>query len=89
MYNALVVPLTDFTRVFNYKSKDTDNTIYDSVQKALETSGGSLGIAYIKQFMKDVNKQANSLAAESYINQSISRYKKAKIAAEKAKAKTA
>ena len=81
MYNALVVPLTDFTRVFNYKSKDSDNTIYDSVQKALETSGGTLGIQYIKQFMKDVNKQANSLAAESFINQSISRYKKAKIAA--------
>ena len=85
MYNALVVPLTDFTRVFNYKSKginkDGEVVIHDSVQKALETSGGSLGIAYIKQFMKDVNKQANSLAAESFINQSISRYKKAKIAA--------
>ena len=81
MYNALVVPLTDFTRVFNYKSKASDNTIYDSVQKALEASGGNLGIQYIKQFMKDINKQANSLAAESFINQSISRYKKAKIAA--------
>lgn len=81
MYNALVVPLTDFTRVFNYKQKNSDGTINDSVQKALETSGGSLGIQYIKQFMKDVNKQANSLAAESFINQSISRYKKAKIAA--------
>ena len=81
MYNALVVPLTDFTRVFNYKSKDGDGTINDSVQKALEAAGGNLGIQYIKQFMKDVNKQANSLAAESFINQSISRYKKAKIAA--------
>ena len=81
MYNALVVPLTDFTRVFNYKSKDADGTINDSVQKALEAAGGNLGIQYIKQFMKDVNKQANSLAAESFINQSISRYKKAKIAA--------
>ena len=85
MYNALVVPLTDFTRVFNYKSKginkDGEVVIHDSVQKALETSGGNLGIQYIKQFMKDVNKQANSLAAESFINQSISRYKKAKIAA--------
>ena len=85
MYNALVVPLTDFTRVFNYKSKginqDGESVINDSVQKALEASGGSLGIQYIKQFMKDVNKQANSLAAESFINKSISRYKKAKIAA--------
>ena len=85
MYNALVVPLTDFTRVFNYKSKginkDGEVVIHDSVQKALETSGGNLGIQYIKQFMKDVNKQANSLAAESFINKSISRYKKAKIAA--------
>ena len=85
MYNALVVPLTDFTRVFNYKSKginkDGEVVIHDSVQKALEASGGNLGIQYIKQFMKDVNKQANSLAAESFINKSISRYKKAKIAA--------
>ena len=81
MYNALVVPLTDFTRVFNYKSKDGEGMIEDSVQKALEAAGGDLGIQYIKQFMKDVNKQANSLAAESFINQSISRYKKAKIAA--------
>ena len=85
MYNALVVPLTDFTRVFNYNSKginqDGEVVVYDSVKKALEASGGTLGIQYIKQFMKDINKQANSLAAESFINQSISRYKKAKIAA--------
>ena len=81
MYNALVVPLTDFSRVFNYKSKDADGTINDSVQKALEASGGNLGIQYVKQFIRDVNKQANSLAAESFINQAISRYKKSKIAA--------
>ena len=81
MYNALVVPLSDFTRVFNYKSKDADNTIYDSVQKALEASGGELGVAYIKQFVKDINKQANTIAAESLGAKALSGYKKAKVGA--------
>ena len=47
----------------------------------METSGGSLGIAYIKQFMKDVNKQANALAAESLGAKALTSYKKAKIGA--------
>lgn len=81
MYNALVVPLTDFNRVFNYKSRNADGTISDSVQMALEASGGKLGVSYVKQFMKDVNKQASAPAAESFINSSVSKYKKARIAA--------
>lgn len=85
MYNALVVPLTDFSRVFNYKTKgvnkDGEVVIGDSVQKAMETSDGQLGVNYVKQFIKDVNKEANSLAAESFALQALSNYKKAKIAA--------
>lgn len=81
MYNALVVPLTDFSRVFNYVSKNKTSGEIDSVQKALTASGGKLGIAYVKQFIKDINKQATSIPAESFINESIGRYKKAKIAA--------
>lgn len=81
MYNALVVPLTDFSRVFNYVSKNKTSGEIDSVQKALTASGGKMGIAYVKQFIKDINKQATSIPAESFINESIGRYKKAKIAA--------
>lgn len=81
MYNALVVPLTDFNRVFNYKSRNADGTISDSVPMALEASGGKLGVSYVKQFMKDVNKQAASLQSESFFNMAIANYKKAKIAA--------
>ena len=81
MYNALVVPLTDFTRVFNYKDRNNSGEIIDSTQKAMETADGQLGINYVKQFIKDINKEANSLAAESFALQALSNYKKAKIAA--------
>ena len=85
MYNALVVPLTDFSRVFNYKSKginqDGEVVVYDSVKKALEASGGELGVDYVKQFIKDVNKQPTSVPAESLFNKAIANYKKAKIGA--------
>ena len=81
MYNALVVPLTDFSRVFNYKQKNSDGTVNDSVQKALEASGGEFGIDYVKRFIKDVNKQPSAIADESLFNKVIANYKKAKIGA--------
>ena len=81
MYNALVAPLTDFTRVFNYKAKDTDGLIDDSVQKALEAAHGRQAIAYVTQFMKDVNKQANTIAAESFGNKALTTFKKVKVGA--------
>ena len=79
MYNALVVPLTDFTRVFNYKARNEEGIITDSTQKALEASGSTHAIAYVKQFMKDVNKQAASIATESFATKALTGYKKAKI----------
>ena len=78
MYNALVVPLTDFTKVYNYKQK-TESGKLIGVKDALEKAHGTLAADYVTQFMKDVNKQANALAAESFGAKNLARFKKAKI----------
>lgn len=81
MYNALVAPLTDFTRVYNSKTRDADGIITDSVQKALEAAHGRQALTYVHQFIKDVNKQANTIAAESLANKALTTFKKAKVGA--------
>ena len=58
MYEALVPAMTDFQRVYNYKSKNAEGKQNNSVQKALSQAFGRKTTEYIKRFMEDINGQA-------------------------------
>lgn len=76
MYNALVVPLTDFSRVFNYRNKESNQ----SVKGSIIHSDGTLGYQYIVDFIKDINREARPLKEEEVVNKLISKYKKSAVA---------
>lgn len=76
MYNALVVPLTDFSRVFNYRNKESNQ----SVKGSIIHSDGTLGYQYIVDFIKDINREARPLKEEEVVNKLISNYKKSAVA---------
>lgn len=76
MYNALVVPLTDFSRVFNYRNKESNQ----SVKGSIIHSDGTLGYQYIVDFIKDINREARPLKEEEAVNKLISNYKKSAVA---------
>ena len=58
MYEALVPAMTDFQRVYNYKSKNAEGKQNNSMQKALSQAFGRKTTDYIKRFMEDINGQA-------------------------------
>lgn len=58
MYEALVPAMTDFQRVYNYRSKNIEGKQNNSVQKALSQAFGRKTTEYIKRFMEDINGQA-------------------------------
>lgn len=54
MYNAFVLPITDFERVWNYRVKDKDGKI-SSVKSAIQREYGKRANDYIKNLLNDIN----------------------------------
>ena len=81
LYNAFAAPISDFTRVYNYKSRDDSGVITGSVKASLEDAHGKRALNYINNFMADLNNQTQTRTEGfgRFLNKSLANYKKAMI----------
>lgn len=81
LYNAFAAPISDFTRVYNFKARDEGGIITGSVKSSLEDAYGRKTIDYINNFMADVNNttQTRTEGLGRFVNRSLANYKKATI----------
>ena len=77
MYHAFVLPLEDFNRVFNYRTRNDAETDLQSVKATLQNAYGRQAEEYIKQLLTDLNGGARSDPHAGFINKSVSLFKKA------------
>lgn len=83
MYNAMVLPLEDFSRVYNYDGKaDEDNNIPEAhVKPAIETKFGEDALNYIETLTKQLNKSVRGEENITWQTKAISKFKKAAVVA--------
>ena len=55
MYHAFVLPLEDFTRVYNYKTKTAENVETMSTEATIANVFGEGATQYIRNFLKSLN----------------------------------
>ncbi len=81
LYNAFAAPISDFTRVYNYKSRDDAGNIDGSVKSSVEQAYGKKAINYISNFMADLNNQTkmHTDGILGFVNKSLANYKKSAI----------
>lgn len=79
MYHSFVLPLEDFSRVFNYNTPTSEHYNKESVQQYLADAYGDEAIQYIKNLMTDLNGGARTDPTIGWANKLISRFKKAKV----------
>ena len=76
MYHAFVLPLEDFTRVYNYSSTAGG---YDSVQQYIKNAYGAQANQYVEKLLDDLNGGARVDSSAGVINKGLSLFKKASV----------
>ena len=76
LYYGFVLALEDFTRVYNYKTMDSDGTSQTSVKQQLERAFGKKANSYIMQMLTDINGGVKAQAGTNVINKMMSKAKK-------------
>jgi hypothetical protein len=76
MYHAFVLPLEDFTRVYNYSSTAGG---YDSVQQYIKNAYGAQANQYVERLLDDLNGGARVDSSAGVINKGLSLFKKASV----------
>ena len=79
MYHAFVLPMEDFSKVFNFNTPTSDDVRKQSVQAALTDAYGDASIEYIKGLLTDLNGGARSDPTIGIVNSLMSKFKKAKV----------
>lgn len=84
-YNALVIPIVDAQKWYNYKDStknETGQVNTRTVQRAMTKAYGQSANRYVVQFLKDLNGVKESGArGEAFADKRISNYKRAAVAA--------
>lgn len=84
-YNALVIPIVDAQKWYNYKDStknETGQVNTRTVQRAMTKAYGQSANRYVVQFLKDLNGVKESGArGEAFADKMISNYKRAAVAA--------
>lgn len=78
-YNALVVPLENMGKVWNFKTVTSDSEIGASVASQFETAFGKEYRDYFIQFVKDVNGNVMSDNREAVYNSLLRKFKKSAV----------
>lgn len=79
MYHAFVLPIEDFTKIYNYKTSLFPNQ--KSVKGEIENVYGTAATEYIGQLLKDINGGARTDSTAGAMNQLVGRFKKASVMA--------
>lgn len=84
-YNALVIPIVDAQKWYNYKDRtknETGQVNTRTVQRTMTKAYGQSANRYVVQFLKDLNGVKESGArGEAFADKMISNYKRAAVAA--------
>lgn len=84
-YNALVIPIVDAQKWYNYKDSvknEAGQVNTQTVQRSMTKAYGQSANRYVVQFLKDLNGVKESGArGEGFANKMISNYKRAAVAA--------
>ena len=78
-YNALVIPLENMGKVWNFKTVTNDSEIGASVASQFETAFGKEYRDYFVQFVKDVNGNVMSDSREEVYNSFLRKFKKSAV----------
>ena len=81
MYHAFVLPLEDFSRVFNYRTGPTSEAKATSVRAALESTYGKGVTAYINNLLSDLNGGVRNQGGTELPNKMVSLTKKGAVLA--------
>ena len=83
MYNSFVLPMEDFTRVWNYKDKGNKKYSVEaySVKSFLQNKYGTRANDYIKKFLNDVNGGIKGDSSEDISNKLITLMKRGSVMA--------
>lgn len=79
MYHAFVLPMEDFYRVYNYKTRADEKMAQMSVQAMLENACGKGATVYVDQFLKDLNGGLRADPRETLSKAMMSKFKKAAV----------
>ncbi len=79
MYHAFTLPLEDMNRVMNYRVRNENGVVTDSVRMRLTNAFTSDAVNYINQFMTDINNGIRGDNRETFVKQMLSGFKKAKV----------
>ena len=80
MYHAFVLPMEDFSKVFNFNTPTKDDGgNKTSVQSRLTNAYGDEAVRYIKNLLTDLNGGARSDPNLGIINRLVGMFKKAKV----------
>jgi hypothetical protein len=80
MYHAFVLPMEDFSKVFNFNTPTKDDGgNKTSVQSRLTNAYGDEAVQYIKNLLTDLNGGARSDPNLGIINRLVGMFKKAKV----------
>ena len=77
MYHAFVLPMEDFSKVFNFNTDAGGNR--ESIQQSLVDAYGDEAVQYIKNLLTDLNGGARSDPNLGIANKLVGRFKKAKV----------
>ena len=76
MYHALVLPIEDFRRVFNFVEKGPDGKDSKSVRATIQNAYGDSAVKYINQLIIDINGGAITDPREGIAKKLIGKFKK-------------
>lgn len=79
MYNSMVLPLENFSKIWNFKTfvpEGDDRTSQVSVRSAMETAFGKSYVSYVDTLLKDINGGINADSREKSIGRLLSNFKK-------------
>lgn len=79
MYHSFVLPLEDFTRVFNFKTPASEDVQSESVKSTLENAFGTQATGYINQLLKDINGGVVTDSRENLAKKLTASFKKAAV----------
>ena len=79
MYHAFTLPLEDMNRVMNYRVRNENGVVTDSVRMRLTNAFTSDAVNYINQFMTDINNGIRGDNRETFVKRMLSGFKKAKV----------
>ena len=79
MYNSMVLPLENFSKIWNFKTfvaegDDSSSTV--SVRSAMETAFGKSYVSYVDTLLKDINGGINADSREKSMGRLLSNFKK-------------